>query len=157
MTESSTPTRTAGRARRSKRARQGRELALQTLYEHDLTGHDWRAALDRRAEETRASGEARALAEEWVGGTLACREELDAFISLRAPLWPVGQLAAIDRAILRLGLYELREGSPTPPLAAINEAVELAKAYGGENSGRFVNGLLGARYNERRDTTSLRT
>ena len=157
MTESSTPTRTAGRARRSKRARQGRELALQTLYEHDLTGHDWRAALDRRAEETRASDEARALAEEWVGGTLACREELDAFISLRAPLWPVGQLAAIDRAILRLGLYELREGSPTPPLAAINEAVELAKAYGGENSGRFVNGLLGARYNEHRDTTSLRT
>ncbi len=157
MTESSTPTRTAGRARRSKRARQGRVLALQTLYEHDLAGHDWRAALDRRAEETRASDEARALAEEWVGGTLACREELDAFISLRAPLWPVGQLAAIDRAILRLGLYELREDSPTPPLAAINEAVELAKAYGGENSGRFVNGLLGARYNERRDTTSLRT
>lgn len=157
MTESSTPTRTAGRARRSKRARQGRELALQALYEHDLAGHDWRAALDRRAEETRASDEARALAEEWVGGTLACREELDAFISLRAPLWPVGQLAAIDRAILRLGLYELREGSPTPALAAINEAVELAKAYGGENSGRFVNGLLGARYNERRDTTSLRT
>ena len=155
MTESSNAmraagaARTAGRARRSGRARRGRELALQTLYEHDLTGHDWRDVLSRRAEETQAPGEARTLAEEWVEGTLACQGELDAFISVRAPLWPVGQLAAIDRAILRLGLYELREGSPTPPLAAINEAVELAKAYGGENSGRFVNGLLGARYNER--------
>ena len=153
MTESPSAARTASRGRRSKRARQGRALALQTLYEHDLTGHDWRAALAARAEESRASEEARALAEGWVQGVLARQEELDAFISRHAPLWPVEQLAAVDRAILRLGLYELREGSPTPPLVAINEAVELAKAYGGESSGRFVNGLLGASYDRRRGAT----
>ena len=153
MIESLPAARTASKGRRSKRARQGRVLALQTLYEHDLTGHEWRAALDARAEETRSSEEARALAEGWVQGVLACQEELDAFISRHAPLWPVGQLAAIDRAILRLGLYELREDSPTPPLAAINEAVELAKAFGGESSGRFVNGLLGASYDRRRSAT----
>ena len=76
------------------------------------------------------------------------QETLDALIRRHQHLWPVEQLAAVDRAVLRLGLFELAEDSHTPPLVAINEAVELAKTFGSEGSARFVNGVLGASFNE---------
>ena len=69
---------------------------------------------------------------------------IDEVIRRHAPAWPLDQVSAVDRNILRIALYELRPGSPTPPKVAINEAVELAKEFGGEGSSRFVNGVLGA-------------
>ena len=149
MIESPGGTRKASRGRRNRPERQGRVLALQVLYEHDLTGHEWRATLEARAEELHASPEAVSFAEGCVEGVVSAQDRLDAVIRQREPLWPLDQLAAVDRALLRLGLFELAEGSPTPPLVAINEAVELAKTFGSEGSARFVNGVLGASFNER--------
>jgi N utilization substance protein B len=78
-----------------------------------------------------------------VTDTWAHRDEIDARIARAAPHWPLAQLATVERAILRLAIYELAFDNETPMRAAINEAVELAKVYGGEHSGRFVNGVLG--------------
>ncbi len=72
------------------------------------------------------------------------RKALDALIQKHAPAWPVEQIAVIDRNILRMALVELSEAIGTPPKVAINEAVELAKIFGSDNSSRFVNGVLGA-------------
>ncbi len=83
-------------------------------------------------------------------GVIKERERLDHIITKAAPDWPLEQIAAVDRNILRLGLYELLFGNraEVPARVAINEAIELAKTFGGENSGRFVNGVLGAVYRE---------
>ncbi len=149
MIETPGGTRKASRGRRNRPERQGRVLALQVLYEHDLTGHEWRSALEARADELHASPDAVAFAEGCVEGVVSEQSQLDALIRRHEPLWPIEQLAAVDRAVLRLGLFELADGSPTPPLVAINEAVELAKTFGSEGSARFVNGVLGASFNER--------
>jgi len=86
-----------------------------------------------------------------VAGVMNHRERLDVLITRFAPDWPVQQLAPIDRSILRLALYELgASDGTTPPKVAINEAVELAKAFGGDSSPRFVNGVLGAALAEAR-------
>ncbi|MEK7636434.1 MAG: transcription antitermination factor NusB [Patescibacteria group bacterium] len=76
--------------------------------------------------------------------------EIDKIIGISAPEWPINQIAAVDRSVLRLGLYELLFGSheEVPPKVAINEAIELAKSFGGETSGKFVNGVLGTVYRE---------
>jgi N utilization substance protein B len=80
-----------------------------------------------------------------VAGTLTQREEIDLLIRSYAPQWPIEQLAIVDRNILRMAIFELgASDSRTPPKAVINEAIELAKAYGGDNSPGFVNGVLGA-------------
>ena len=78
------------------------------------------------------------------------RDKIDTIIAKAAPEWPIGQIAMVDRNILRLGLYELIFGDydAVPPKVAINEAIELAKSFGGEASGRFVNGVLGTVYRE---------
>ena len=148
MIDSPAGTKKASRGRRNRPERQGRVLALQVLYEHDLTGHEWWSALEARAEELNSPPDAVTFAESCIEGVIAEQNELDALIRRHEHLWPVEQLAAVDRVVLRLGLYELTDSSPTPPLVAINEAVELAKAYGSEGSARFVNGVLGASFNE---------
>src|ERR1035437_5668166 len=76
-------------------------------------------------------------------GVLQEREELDTLLQGSAPLFPVPRIAPVDRAVLRLAIYELLHVPATPPKVAINEAVELAKEFGGDHSGRFVNGVLG--------------
>ena len=85
-----------------------------------------------------------------VKGTLEHVEEIDAIIVRAAPQWPIDQIAMVDRNVLRLGLYELMWGDreAVPPKVAINEAIELAKSFGGESSGRFINGVLGTVYKE---------
>jgi N utilization substance protein B len=77
--------------------------------------------------------------------------DLDGIIQPIAPEWPVEQIARIDRAILRMALYELHNSTDVPPKVVINEAVELAKAFGGENSSRFVNGVLGTAYRQKEE------
>ena len=126
------------------RQRRGRVLALQVLYEADVTGHRWGESLRTHAAAVKAPKAVAAFAEERVAGVLEAKVAIDEVIRRYAPAWPLDQVSAVDRNILRIALYELRPGSPTPPKVAINEAVELAKEFGGEGSSRFVNGVLGA-------------
>lgn len=85
-----------------------------------------------------------------VQGTIENIAKIDTIIEKAAPAWPIEQITAVDRAVLRLGLYELLFGSrdEVPPKVAINEAIELAKVFGGDSSGKFVNGVLGTVYRE---------
>lgn len=85
-----------------------------------------------------------------VDGTIKHLPKIDTIIEKAAPEWPIAQITSVDRAVLRLGLYELLFGSreEVPPKVAINEAIELAKSFGGESSGKFVNGVMGTVYRE---------
>ena len=123
--------------------RLSRVIALQALYEVDAVEHDAAATVARIAEEQGAAPQAMRFAQELVTGVLHEREELDTLLQGSAPLYPVDRIAPVDRAVLRLALYELVRVPSTPIKVAINEAVELAKQFGGDNSGRFVNGVLG--------------
>jgi transcription antitermination protein NusB len=125
------------------RRRLARHVALQSLYEIDAVGHDPEQTVARWAEEHNASEATTAFARELVLGVLQERVELDTLLQGSAPLYPVTRIAPVDRAVLRLAIYELMHVPATPPKVAINEAVELAKEFGGDNSGRFVNGVLG--------------
>jgi N utilization substance protein B len=120
-----------------------RVIALQALYEVDAVGHSPEETVDRWAEEQHANAEAIAFAHQLVNGVLQEREELDTLLQGSAPQFPVPRIAPVDRAVLRLALYELLYVPATPPKVAINEAVELAKQFGGDNSFKFVNGVLG--------------
>lgn len=131
----------------------GRILALQSLYELDFRGEfpDDEADIDEiinrnleRYEDTVGDKEfVRGL----VHGTAEAAEELDAQLQPIAPDWPIDQIARIDKCILRLSLYELKsKARDVPPKVVINEAVELAKAFGADNSSKFVNGVLGTAY-----------
>jgi len=124
--------------------RRARILALQALYEADTVGHPPEDTLRRLAGQTSAGEEAAAFALELVKGVLENRERIDEVIAKAAPAYPVDQLAAIDRNILRLAIHEILMNNETPVRAAINEAVELAKKFGSGNSARFVNGVLGS-------------
>ena len=134
--------------------RLGRALAFQALYEMDLGHHSPSQVLERLADSfTEASAspypagvleDVTGYAQELVTGVLANRAAIDGVIQQRAPLWPLAQMSAVDRNVLRIGLYESLYGNATVPLrTAINEAVELAKLFGSETSAKFVNGVLG--------------
>ena len=126
------------------RRRRARVLALQTLYECDFAGHDPTVVLERLAREEEFPEEALSFAQELVKGIMEKKKELDATIERFAPAFPIHQLSAIDRNILRLALFELLFHGKVPPKVAINEAVELAKTFGSQSSPRFVNGVLGS-------------
>jgi N utilization substance protein B len=123
--------------------RQARVLALQVLYELDTTTHQADRAIAYRLEEESLPQEGEAFLRQLVGGVVTHRDRLDALIQKYAPAWPVQQIAVIDRNILRIALFELSGLTGTPMKVAINEAVELAKIFGSDNSSRFVNGVLG--------------
>lgn len=123
--------------------RQGRDLALKALYQHDLVGANPRQALSYLVEEEDAPPEALAFAGDLLEGTLAHRAEIDAKIAAYARDWRIERLAALDRNILRLAIFQLLFRNDIPASVAINEAVELAKTYGEAESSRFVNGILG--------------
>lgn len=127
----------------------GRIVALQTLYEQDfrLECNDEAFKLDQvlarnisRYEETIDDKE---FIEALVSGINRHQQEIDDTIRPVAPEWPIEQIARMDRVVLRIGVYELNYEENIPPKVAINEAVELAKAFGGDNSSKFVNGVLG--------------
>jgi len=124
--------------------RKSRVAALQALYESDVSGHDPLAALDRLAAEESLSESQRAFAHALLTGVIEKRDAIDDVIRQAAPQWPVAQISAIDRNILRLAIREILMNNGAPIRAAINEAVELAKIYGSDNSAKFVNGVLGS-------------
>ena len=124
--------------------RRGRITALQALYEADAVGHDIEGILGRTKEEGAVPENSLAFATELVNGVTSHLERIDKIVQTHAPNWPVNQLSIIDRNILRIAIYELMWLKKTPPKVAVNEAVEMAKAFGSDNSPRFVNGVLGA-------------
>ena len=124
--------------------RRARILALQTLYEVDTVGHPPEETLDRLLGQGATNEEVAAFARDLVEGVLENRGRIDEVIARAAPAYPVEQLAAIDRNILRLAIHEILVNNETPVRAAINEAVELAKKFGSDSSARFVNGVLGS-------------
>ncbi len=127
------------------RRRRSRDVALQILFQHDVG----RLPIDEALAAARRddAGVEWAFVEEVCRGTAAHTPELDALIIRHLSGWTLDRLVNIDRVILRMALYELRY-LPTPPGAVINEAVELAKRYGTDESGAFVNGVLGTIYRE---------
>jgi N utilization substance protein B len=121
-----------------------RMAALQALFEADCTHHHLSAVIERRLEDVMLPEAGASFARELVQGVEARQEQLDGLIAQYAPEWPVDQIAIIDRNILRLAIFELLMRDDTPVKVAINEAVELAKEFGSDSSGRFVNGVLGS-------------
>ncbi len=122
---------------------QARTLALQALYESDVAEHDLDEILKRYLEDRSEPQPVRRYVERLLTGIRERRQSIDEQIENAAPAFPVDQLPAVDRNILRIAIYELTSESDVPMKAAINEAVEIAKEFGGENSGKFVNGVLG--------------
>ncbi len=117
---------------------------MQVLHEVDCSGHPLDSTLQWVLEQTQLSSVSRIFVQDLAAQVVAHSQELDKEICRYAPAWPVEQLPAVDRNILRIAVYELKFVRDTPPKIAINEAVELAKRFGGEGSQRFVNGVLGA-------------
>lgn len=125
-----------------------RIIVLQTLYEWDFQPE---AAIDELVElnvENFNEPVDRDFIDRVIRGVIGSIDELDGVIARAAPEWPVEQIASIDKTILRMSIFELRNETDTPPRVVINEAVELAKAFGGDNSSKFINGVLGTLYRE---------
>jgi N utilization substance protein B len=127
----------------AQKQRKAREGALQVLFEVDLVRHDVEDVRARQFDQMLLADGFRQFAERLVDGVLAHLDDLDALVAAVAPAWPVPQLPRVDLNILRLALCELLYSTDVPVGAVINEAVELAKRYGSENSGKFINGALG--------------
>jgi len=124
--------------------RRARIAALQALFEIDCARHNPELVLNQRLQEASIRGRGALFARTLVKGVIANRLLLDGLISKYAPERPVGQLAIIDRNILRMAFFELVVDQSTPPKVVINEAVELAKKFGSDSSPRFINGVLGS-------------
>jgi N utilization substance protein B len=127
----------------------GRIIALQTLYEQEIrtdaddNGFDITEVLERNIARYAQMVDDVEFVRQLVSGVSIQASQLDAKLQPVAPEWPIDQIARMDRLVLRIGLYELENESDVPPKVVINEAVELAKAFGGDNSSKFVNGVLG--------------
>ncbi|OGO20104.1 MAG: transcription antitermination factor NusB [Chloroflexi bacterium RBG_16_50_11] len=119
-----------------------RRIALQALYEIDSVSRNDEAVVARLLAGVDLSEENQAFVRDLVRGAIEHREEIDGHIQRLAPAWPVAQIALIDRNILRLAIFEILFDNKVPVKVAINEAVELAKAFGSESSAKFVNGVL---------------
>jgi transcription antitermination protein NusB len=121
-----------------------REIALQVLYEIDSVGHKPEDAMKQILSRVETSQDVAGFARELVDGTLTNREQLDQNIKDFAPAWPIDQISIVDRNILRLAIFEILLDNKIPVKVTINEAVELAKTFGSNNSSRFINGVLGS-------------
>ena len=124
--------------------RKARTIALQTLYEIDSISRSAEAVVERLLSEGELSEENNAFVRELVGGVIQNKDEIDRSIQRFAPAWPIEQIAMIDRNILRLAIFEILFNNKVPVKVAVNEAVELAKSFGSDNSSKFVNGVLGS-------------
>ncbi len=128
-----------------------RSIAMQSLFEWDFKGNPTAILpmiVKHNSEEFAPGLEEKEFTEQIVNGVLDHLKEIDELISRFAPSWPIGQITLVDRNILRIGVYELKFSKDIPPKVAINEAIELAKSFGGASSGKFVNGVLGSMYVE---------
>ena len=130
-----------------------RSIAMQSLYEWDFRGRlndKLDGIIEKNIQEFAPGMEETGFVRDLVKGVIEKIDELDAVIEKAAPAWPINQVAIVDRNVLRIGIYELLFGNrdEVPPKVAINEAIELAKSFGGENSGKFINGVLGTIYRE---------
>lgn len=124
--------------------RRARVVAFEALYEWDVSGHNAAGAVERRLDMVGDVTIDKDYARSLVTGVEQRTIELDLTIGTAAPAYPIDQMAKVDKAILRLAIYEMVFDNEVPSRAAINEAVELAKSYGADNSAKFVNGVLGA-------------
>lgn len=121
-----------------------RAVALQALYEIDSSGHKTDEVLKRLLSQEKLPEENVSFAYELVNGVISNKEEIDSNIHAFAPAWPVDQIPVIDRNILRLAIFEILINNKVPVKVAINEAIELAKTFGADNSSKFINGVLGS-------------
>lgn len=124
-----------------------RSIAMQALFEWDFRGQPTDSLptiMDRDLKEFGPGLEETEFAKKIIEDVFANIKEIDGVITTYAPQWPIEQITIIDRNVLRIGIYELKFNKQVPPKVAINEAIELAKNFGGPSSGRFVNGVLGA-------------
>lgn len=128
----------------------GRTIALQSLFEWDFYSGQKpiEDALKRNVAEFEPKFKDVDFTNTLVQGVLAHSTELNDLIRKYAPDWPLEQITLVDRNVLRIGLYELKYDKDIPPKVAINEAIELAKTFGGDSSGRFVNGVMGSIYRD---------
>jgi len=129
-----------------------RSIAMQSLYEWDFSGGkvDLEKIVERNLQEFGPGLEDKSFTWQLVTGVIQHLKEIDKIIETSAPEWPIEQISIVDRNVLRIGLYELLYSDKTavPPKVAINESIELAKSFGGESSGKFINGVLGTVYKE---------
>lgn len=129
-----------------------RSIAMQSLYEWDFSGKkgDLEKLVEKNIQEFGPGLKDLSLVWQIVTGVIQHLFEIDKVIEKAAPEWPIDQITVVDRNVLRIGLFELIYGNKeeVPPKVAINEAIELAKSFGGESSGKFINGVLGTVYKE---------
>lgn len=124
--------------------RKSRAVALQALYEIDATGHNLEKVTGDLLDKEKLAEENAGFTLELVRGVIQNEEKIDQNIRSFAPAWPLEQLAIVDRNILRLAIFEILIDNKVPVKVAINEAVELAKAFGSDSSSKFINGVLGS-------------
>lgn len=141
----------------------GRIVALQTLYEYDFrtSSTEERAVkldviLERNVSRYKETIDDKKFINELVHGVDKHTKQLDDIIGPIAPEWPVDQIARIDKIVLRIALHELLIDDEVPPKVVINEAVELAKAFGGDNSSKFINGVLGTAYKNKTEAKTTK-
>jgi transcription antitermination protein NusB len=130
-----------------------RSIAMQSLYEWDFGGKKsdkLEEIVERNLEEFGPGLEDKEFVWELINGVVKHLKDIDNIITKAAPEWPLEQITIVDRNVLRIGIFELlyADKEEVPPKVAINEAIELAKSFGGESSGKFINGVLGTIYNE---------
>ena len=124
--------------------RKSRAVTLQVLYEVDSAGHEAERIIAHLATKEGLSEENKAFVRHLVNGVIQNKEAIDRNIQRFAPAWPLEQMAVVDRNILRLAIFEILFDNEVSVKVAINEAVELAKKFGSENSPKFINGVLGS-------------
>ncbi len=127
-----------------------RTIVIQTLYQWDFNdqAEDLSKILGQNKKNFAPQFDDGGFAEKLIQGVIKHQNEIDQLITKCAPEWPLEQITIIDRNILRLGIYELKFDPSIPAKVAINEAIELAKTFGGQSAGKFINGVLGAIYKE---------
>jgi len=128
-----------------------RTIALQTLYQWDFNGQeaiDVPAVVKKNLKEFAPQFDDKGFIEKLVENVITRHTEIDQLITKYAPEWPIDQITMVDRNVLRIGIQEMKFDQDIPEKVAINEAIELAKTFGGESSGKFVNGVLGTIYKE---------
>jgi len=126
-----------------------RTIAMQSLYQWDFGGkknEQLPDIVEYNLKQFAPSFDDKGFIEKIIKGVIKYLPEIDKFIEKYAPEWPIEQITIIDRNILRIGIYELKFSKDIPPKVAINEAIEIAKAFGGDSSGKFINGVLGTIY-----------